>query len=310
MLAASSSRSGSALACTLSSVPRHARTMMSVKPAVVYPDKPAPRIYGERKTYLYNAYTRLFESSTTTPLVFLQHKDFTAQRLVKLRRDVAVALEKHAAQLARSRPPSLDGPKPAAPEPAVSITVLRTSLFGVALRDYAPIDAHTAQGIAGVVEGGLAVLALPAFDPPQLQAILRALERSVPHKKVLSPEALAAEAKARAEAEARHATPGRRQKRMRPILTPELKVMGALIDGRVFGFEGVKHVSSLPSFDTIRAQLVGLLSAPASQLAAVLGQASGGQLSRTLEGFKKSLEEVQGEDAQGGASSSGDAPAQ
>lgn len=300
MLVASTSRAGSSLPRALP-IPRHARAyVVSVKPPVVYADKPAPRIYGERKTYLYNAYTRLFASSSSTPLVFLQHKDFTALRLVKLRRDVANALERHAAQVARSKPPSLAGLDPApapAPTPQASITVMRTALFGVALRDFAPIDADTAHGIAGVVDGGLAVLALPALDPPQLHAVLRALERSVPPKKVVPPEQLEAERKQQAEAAARTATPGRRQKTVRPTLTPELRVLGALVDGRVLGMDGVKQISQLPTMDTIRAQLVGLLSAPASQLAAVISQASGGQLARTLEGFKKSLEDAQGEDA-------------
>ena len=55
-----------------------------------------------------------------------------------------------------------------------------------------------------------------------------------------------------------------------------------------FNFE---DVAKLPTSDVLRAQLVGLLSAPSAQLAAVLSQASGGTLARTLEGLKKSLEE-------------------
>jgi ribosomal protein L10 len=79
--------------------------------------------------------------------------------------------------------------------------------------------------------------------------------------------------------------------RVRPVLTPELVVMGALIERRVFGMEGVRDVSKLPTLDTLRAQIVGLLSSPAVQLAAVLSEASGGKLARTLEGLKKGLEE-------------------
>jgi ribosomal protein L10 len=74
-------------------------------------------------------------------------------------------------------------------------------------------------------------------------------------------------------------------------------VMGALIEGRVFGMEGVRDVSKLPTLDTLRAQIVGLLSSPAVQLAAVLSEASGGKLARTLEGLKKGLEENQGAEA-------------
>ncbi|KAL0066621.1 hypothetical protein AAF712_006425 [Marasmius tenuissimus] len=69
--------------------------------------------------------------------------------------------------------------------------------------------------------------------------------------------------------------------------------MGALIEGKVFLPKGVKDVAGLPKMETLRAQIIGLLSAPGAQLAGVLSQAAGGQLARTLEGLKKSLEEEQ-----------------
>lgn len=80
-------------------------------------------------------------------------------------------------------------------------------------------------------------------------------------------------------------------KRIRQVMQPELKLVGALIDGRVFLPQGVRDVSKLPTLDTLRAQIVGLLSAPANQLAGVLSEASGGRLARALEGLRKGLEE-------------------
>lgn len=284
---ASTSRVAHALPRSLSFTQTRAYAV-SVKPSTLYEGKPVPRRYGPRKTHLYDAYTRLLQTSHNTPLIFLQHTNFTAQRLVKMRRDLAVASQKYAAK--NSTPPSLDGPKPVEPQSSPSITVLRNAIFGVALRDFAPVDEKTSERIAQLISGGLAVLSLPALDPPQLQAVLKALERSVPPVKQLTPEERAAERKAKAEALAKTAIPGRRQKRVREEQTPELRVMGALIEGRVFTTEGVKDVSKLANLDTIRVQIIGLLNAPASQLAAVLSQASGGQLSRTLEGFKKALE--------------------
>jgi ribosomal protein L10 len=86
-------------------------------------------------------------------------------------------------------------------------------------------------------------------------------------------------------------TPGRRMKRMKPILHPELKLAGALVERMFFTPGGLEKVSTLPTLDTLRAQIVGLLSSPATQLAAVLSEASGGKLARTLEGLKKGLED-------------------
>lgn len=268
--------------------------VVSVKPPRVYPQKPVPRIYNERKQFLYNQYIRLLETSSKSPLIFLQHNKFSIARLTKLRKDIAAATSRGGGFA-----PSLlnPGPTPFAPstDPNVatppSLTVLRTSIFGVALRDYAPLDTEVTQDIADTVEGGLAVLSLPTFDPPQLSAIIRALQRSAPPPKNVPSVAEAAEKKQKADDAS--FVPGRRSKRVRATHAPELSLMGALIEGRVFKAPQVHEVATLPSLDTLHAQLVGLLSAPSTQLAAVLSQASGGQLARTLEGFQKGLEEQQ-----------------
>jgi ribosomal protein L10 len=266
---------------------QHARSYsVSVKSPRVYEKKPTPRVYSEKKTFLYHQYLRLLESTTHSPLVFLQHNKFSVPRFIQLRKEIAQAASRHA-----TPPPSLanPGPNPVQVAPMLpTLSVIRTSLFGVALRDFVPIDAKTSEEIAQTVQGGLVVLSLPVFNPPQLQAILRALQRSVPKPKPPTPEEL----KRAATLEAQDPpNPGRRVKRSRRIHEPELTLMGALIEGRVFKAEGVKEVARLPTLGTLHAQIVGLLSSPGMQLAAVLSEASGGKLARTLEGLKKSLED-------------------
>ena len=266
---------------------------VSVKPPRRYPKKTEPRIYSERKQFLYNQYLRLLETSKESPLVFLQHNNFSISRLTKLRKDIAAATARKGGFA-----PSLlnPGPTPLTPSNDSSITtppsltVIRTSVFGAALRNYAAIDAKTAKDISGTVENGLAVLSLPSLDPPTLNAILNALQKSVPSPK---PGEKAQVPSKKPSADDPDFVPGRRVKRVRPTLTPELTVMGALIEGRVFKLAAVQDVASLPTLDTLRAQLIGLISSPANQIAGVLGQASGGQLARTLEGFKKSLEDAE-----------------
>ena len=269
---------------------------MSVKPPRRYPRKTEPRIYSERKRFLYDQYLRLLETSKESPLVFLQHNNFSILRLTKLRKDIAAATARKGGFA-----PSLlnPGPTPLAPsdDPSIitppSLTVIRTSIFGAALRDHSPIDAKTAKDIANTAENGLAILSLPSLDPPTLNAILNALQKSAPPLKPGEKKAQVLSSK-KPSADDPDFVPGRRVKRVRPTLAPELMVMGALIEGRVFKAAAVQDVASLPTLDTLRAQLVGLISSPASQIAGVLGQASGGQLARTLEGFKKSLEEEEG----------------
>ncbi|KAF9786896.1 hypothetical protein BJ322DRAFT_1004100 [Thelephora terrestris] len=274
----------------------HVRTYaMSVKPPRRYPKKTEPRIYSERKQFLYNQYLRLLETSKECPLVFLQHDKFSISRLTKLRKDIAAATARKGGFA-----PSLlnPGPTPLTPsnDPSIttppSLTVIRTSIFGAALRDYAPIDAKTAKDISRTVENGLVILSLPSLDPPTLNAILNAFQRSVPP---LKPGAKAqASSTKKPSADDPDFVPGRRVKRVKPTLTPELTVMGALIEGRVFKAPDIRDVASLPTLDTLRAQLIGLISSPANQIAGILGQASGGQLARTLEGFRKSLEDAEG----------------
>jgi ribosomal protein L10 len=248
----------------------------------VYENKPSPRVYSEKKTFLYHQYLRLFQSTVQSPLIFLQHNKFSVPRLIKLRKDIAQAASRHA-----TPPPSLANPGPNPVPVTPTLSVIRTSLFGVALRDFAPIDAKKSEEIAQTVQGGLAVLSLPAFNPPQLQAILRALERSAPKPKPPTAEELK---EAAALAAKDPPNPGRRVKRSRKVHEPELTLMGALIEGRVFKAEGVKEVAKLPTVGTLHAQIVGLLGTPGMQLAAVLSEASGGKLARTLEGLKESLE--------------------
>ncbi|TCD71127.1 hypothetical protein EIP91_012075 [Steccherinum ochraceum] len=284
----------------LPSSPSSSRTyVVSIRPPIVYPKKKYPRTYNERKTYLYNQYARLLEESHSTPLIFLEHVDFAVPRLIQLRREIAAAALKHATPA-----PSLSSPTPA-PVPPVApalptLKIMNGTLFGVVLRDHKPVDAEIAEAISEMVEGGFAVLSLPDLNPPQLKAVLRIMSRLVPPRKPKTPEDLK---KAQEEAE-KNFIPGRKLKRQRPIPVPDLRVVGALIEGRIFKAEGVKSVSELPTLDTLRAQLVGLISAPAAQLAGVLSQASGGSLARTLEGLKMSLEEKEGagQDASTGSS--------
>lgn len=255
---------------------------MSVKPGQVYVNKPVERVFPPKKTYQYNVYRKILDQSVNSPLIFLQYSDFTATRLVKLRQDLVAASNRVVV------PPSLDSLTPSTPPPPL-LTVVRTSIFGATLRTYPGIDLKEAEKIADVVSGPTAVLMLPTFNPPQLNAVLRTLDRSVPPRKKLTPEELA---KIEAEKNADPANPGKRLKKIRKMDPPELVVVGALIEGQMFFPEGMKAMAQMPTIETLRAQIVGLLSAPATQLAMVLSEASGGKLARTLEGLRQGLEET------------------
>lgn len=248
-----------------------------------FPGKKYPRVFAGKKADLYNWYSNLLHTHKDSAILFLQHEDFTADRLRKLRLDVMTAAQRSA-------------PAPADPIPGTSsllpmLTVVRTNIFGVALRDRPGINKSAVKKMVKGTKGSFALLTMSNFHPPQLKAILIAMAKSAPPKKPKTQEEIEQEQAAK---NADPTQPGRRMKRVRPIRTPDLKVVGALIEDRVYIKEDVADVSKLPTLDTLRSQIVGLLGSSASQLAAVLVQASGGSLARTLEGFKKGLEEEQG----------------
>lgn len=60
----------------------------------------------------------------------------------------------------------------------------------------------------------------------------------------------------------------------------ELKV--GVLDGRLLNLSDIKALANLPSINSLRAKLVGLLQAPASRMVGVLA-APGGQIARVLK---------------------------
>jgi large subunit ribosomal protein L10 len=56
----------------------------------------------------------------------------------------------------------------------------------------------------------------------------------------------------------------------------KLKVVGGVLDGKAIDGETVKAIASLPSLDTLRAQILGAIAAPASNIVGVLNAAVGG----------------------------------
>lgn len=265
---------------------------ISVKPSVVYPGKEnVKRHFDDRKTFLFNQYSNFLRDTLDCPLILLQHHNFTPQSFIKLRREIETASTNFAPTPAPSLATGDVHPKlPNKSNKIATLTVMRTSIFGVALRNHSPLDANEIKGISEMVKGGFAVLSLPSLHPPQLDAILKAFVRAAPPKKASSANS---NEKPNPNAVPDDFVPGRRRKRVKPVLVPELSLVGAVIEGRVLKVDQVKDVAKLPTLETLRAQIVGLISAPAAQLARVLGEASGAQVARTLEGLKRALEAEQ-----------------
>ena len=63
-------------------------------------------------------------------------------------------------------------------------------------------------------------------------------------------------------------------------------VLGGALGTQTLDANGVKALAELPSLETLRAQLLGLIQTPATRIAGVL-QAPGGQVARVLAAFAK-----------------------
>jgi large subunit ribosomal protein L10 len=68
---------------------------------------------------------------------------------------------------------------------------------------------------------------------------------------------------------------------------------GGLLSGTAIDTQEIATLATLPGLETLRAQLIGLLQAPAQKILGVL-QAPGGQLARLASARSKKLEEASG----------------
>ena len=68
-------------------------------------------------------------------------------------------------------------------------------------------------------------------------------------------------------------------------------ILGGALGTQALTLDGVKALAELPSLETLRAQLVGLIQTPATRIAGVL-QAPGTQLARVFSAFAKKDEEA------------------
>ena len=261
-----------------------APTPAEVSPAKEKRRSPLPvsqRAFTPRKKHLYAEYTALTSSNDLHLL--LSYADMSSALLTKLRRQLAETC------LPRSPSNPFGIPK------GSDITRLPPKLLVV--RCHMLVATLKAQdgwrdgskNLGSMLRGPVAVLSLPTLDPPHLAAILKVLDRAMP-----KPSALAsASGKRKEENLAMPPLGGGGTKKPKEPRVPSLKVVGALIEGRMFKFEELSRVTSLPTLQVLHSQIVGLLSGPPAQLVGVLGQAAGHRLLRTLDGFKQGLEDSQ-----------------
>ncbi len=77
----------------------------------------------------------------------------------------------------------------------------------------------------------------------------------------------------------------------------KLVLIGGALGTQTLDASGVRALADLPSLDTLRAKLLGMLSTPATRIAGVLA-APGAQLARVLAAYAKASGETEGGEAE------------
>ncbi|EST05416.1 Transketolase-like, pyrimidine-binding domain protein [Kalmanozyma brasiliensis GHG001] len=208
------------------------------------------RKYPAKKSFLYEKYLRLLTDSQM--VVVLQHNNLSVAELAKVRSDIA-ALKLPEGQTAKA-----------------SLTVVRAGLMKAVTRQLASNPAM--EALQPALSGPIALLTCETLTPAYLSALFNVVDRALGH---VPPRAPAMGAKFPETA----------------VANPRLVPLAAVLEGnRLLQVPQSRDVGRIGSLDTLRAQIVGLLSSPGQQLAGVLSQASGQQLAMTLEGRKRDLE--------------------
>ena len=73
-------------------------------------------------------------------------------------------------------------------------------------------------------------------------------------------------------------------------------ILGGALGTQMLNADGVKALAELPSLETLRAQLLGLIQTPATRIAGIL-QAPGSQLARVFSAYAKKDETAEAEAA-------------
>jgi large subunit ribosomal protein L10 len=75
-------------------------------------------------------------------------------------------------------------------------------------------------------------------------------------------------------------------------INEKLVLIGGALGPQTLDASGVRALAELPSLDTLRARIVGMLATPATRVAVVL-QGSAGQLARVFGAFARKSEEAE-----------------
>lgn len=223
--------------------------------AVRLPKTPTPsaetpeRVYTDRKTYLYDYYTHLLQTSQL--VLLFQHDNLSVSDLQKIRQGMAKITPPPSSSSSSSSSETVK------PTPRASLTILRTGILSALTRH---------QSIPfPKLKGQTALLTSPTLSPKYMSQILTSIQRTIKKNQ-------------------REGTKDQLVKQPELKL-----LFGYMEGRQLLEVGDVDKLGKLPDLDGLRSQLVGLLEMRGRELVGVLGQAGGGGLVRTLQGRQNDL---------------------
>lgn len=229
------------------------------------------RVYPSAKTTLFDKHANLLERSQL--VIFIRYDKLSTKELNRLRADVQ-----------------------AIPGGNLRLHVIRPTLLPPVLRmlRHLPVDELQRH-----LSGSIAVVTAESVDPPAISAFLRLFKQ---HAKTVN-VAPAAPPQAK----------GAKAGPLKAAVQDRLVLLSAILEARQdCDATGLGEIAKLPSLPLLQSQIVGLIQQSAlglvttleaasqgtgQKLVGLLQQASGGQLVRTVDGHRRTLE------AEAGASS-------
>ncbi|KAI9591391.1 hypothetical protein BDF19DRAFT_272078 [Syncephalis fuscata] len=247
----------SIVARTYSSAATASSSNKKYKPAfaVRRPNQPFP----ERKEYLFTHYRDIMSSNSRLAaggVLVLQHNNMTSAELVNLRSELRAAFANTTAMV----PMSTD-----TTDPNAILEVARVAIMRAAIPRQPSFDALRAWLCGPTCLVRLAAAPIDASND--------ATATTDPVPNAADPATI---------------------KRVLAALQKNRKLilLGGRFDAQWFSADGIRRVSDLPDIQTLRAELLALLSAPAQQLTSLLERVPS-DLARTLEAHQKNLQEEQ-----------------
>ena len=229
---------------------------VKIKVPKVLPYQQTRKQLGDRKVYLYSKYERLLRESEL--VILFEAEKLSVPLMQKVRKQM------HSIPFPAEDQARLDALNDGAwTLPPTALTTARTGILRPVCRND---TAECVQQLQPYLRGQIVMLTTRVLSPEYIGKVLRAMERPVKQARdAVDPQS------------------GKKAPRLAPV--------AAVIERRkMVDASGLPALTKLPSLPVLQAQLVGLLSMPAQQIAGILSQAGGGELAATLDARRRDLE--------------------